>query len=191
MGNNFVLYLPRRNLPQNFYDPTVPFGSAWAIKPSPAQVGTVDEVSMSTARPSASVSHTKSTLSLSRGRFSVLSLALLAFGSLFASAQFAEAQSPAYNVFGGTTPAVPGNVYRLVGNGTATSSGDGGSAISAGLNQPTGVAFDSHGNLYIVEFIGQRVRMVTPQGIISTVAGNGTRGFSGDGGVVPRNQFAE
>ena len=71
--------------------------------------------------------------------------------------------------------------------GTAWSSGDSGDngpATSATLNYPVGLAFYSHGNLYISENGGNRIRMVaTGTGTITTVAGTGTGGFSGDSGV--------
>jgi sugar lactone lactonase YvrE len=74
-----------------------------------------------------------------------------------------------------------GIINTVAGNGTMTSSGDGGPATSAGFGSgPWGIAFDGAGNFYISE--GFRVRKVTPAGIISTVAGNGKEGFSGDGG---------
>jgi sugar lactone lactonase YvrE len=61
-------------------------------------------------------------------------------------------------------------------------SGDGGPATQAFLNRPFGVALDSAGNLYIGDSRNQRVRLVDGSGTIHTVAGNGTCGFSGDGG---------
>ena len=62
-------------------------------------------------------------------------------------------------------------------------SGDGGPATNAALRWPQGVALDAAGNLYIADRDNDRIRKVTAgSGIISTVAGNGTRGFSGDGG---------
>ena len=72
-----------------------------------------------------------------------------------------------------------GSLRVVAGNGIEAFSGDGGPATSASLYLPTKVAFDFHGNLYIVEL--DRIRKVTPQGTISTVAGRGQRGFSGDG----------
>src|SRR5207249_163334 len=54
--------------------------------------------------------------------------------------------------------------------------------VSASLALPTGVAFDASGNLYIADTLNNRVRKVDPAGIISTVAGNGTYAFGGDGG---------
>ena len=77
---------------------------------------------------------------------------------------------------------LPG-ISTVAGNGTAGSTGDGGAATSAELNGPTGVVLDSSGNYYIAEFSGNRVRKVTiATGIITTVAGTGTAGFTGDSG---------
>ncbi|SPF38768.1 NHL repeat containing protein [Candidatus Sulfopaludibacter sp. SbA4] len=78
---------------------------------------------------------------------------------------------------------VTGILTLVAGNGTAGSGGDGGPAAQASLNVPYGVALDAAGNLFIAESAGYRVRRVDAQtGIITTVAGNGTAGFSGDGG---------
>ena len=76
-----------------------------------------------------------------------------------------------------------GIISTIAGNGTAGYSGDGGAATSAELNYPSRVAADSSGNVYIADLYNNRVREVTPGGIISTVAGNGTAGYSGDGGA--------
>lgn len=73
-------------------------------------------------------------------------------------------------------------ITTVAGNGTQGFSGDGGPATSASLSGPVGVALDGAGNLYIADRINDRIRKVNPAGIISTVAGNGIRGFSGDGG---------
>ena len=73
-----------------------------------------------------------------------------------------------------------------VGAGTNSNSGYGGDgipAISSKLNLPTGVIFDAEGNLFIGDRSNNRVRKITTSGIISTIAGNGTGGFSGDGGL--------
>jgi hypothetical protein len=75
-----------------------------------------------------------------------------------------------------------GAVMVVAGNGTAGYAGDGGPAMSAQLNSPYGVAVDAAGNLYIADCYNNAIRRVTPGGIISTVAGNGSWGESGDGG---------
>lgn len=61
-------------------------------------------------------------------------------------------------------------------------SGDGGRAVGAGVAFPGGVAVDAAGNLYIAEINSQRIRKVDTAGIITTFAGNGSKGFTGDGG---------
>ncbi len=76
-----------------------------------------------------------------------------------------------------------GETIVFAGNGLLGSAGDGGQAIDATLNHPTGLAIDASGNLYIAETNGLRVRKVAPNGIITTVAGNGINGFAGDGGL--------
>ena len=75
-----------------------------------------------------------------------------------------------------------GTITTVAGTGTAGFSGDGGPAASAQLNDPRAVAVDDAGNVYIGEELGQRIRRVDPSGTISTIAGNGTAGFAGDGG---------
>jgi len=75
-----------------------------------------------------------------------------------------------------------GIITTVAGNGTWGFSGDGGPATDAMLDNPYGVALDSAGNLFIADRFNGRIRKVDPSGIITTVAGNGTRGFSGDSG---------
>lgn len=67
-------------------------------------------------------------------------------------------------------------------------SGDGGPATAARLNSPSQVAFGGDGDMYILDVLNARVRRVS-KGIITTVAGNGTRGFSGDGGPAVNAQL--
>jgi uncharacterized protein (TIGR03437 family) len=78
--------------------------------------------------------------------------------------------------------AANGTISTVAGNGTAGFGGDGAAAASAQLNLPFGVAVDASGNLYIAEFGDNRVRKVSANGNISTIAGNGVSGFSGDNG---------
>ena len=75
-----------------------------------------------------------------------------------------------------------GIITTVAGNGLPGFSGDGGPAIAAQLSDPAGLAVDGGGNLYIADSSNGRIRKVTPSGIITTVAGNGASGYSGDGG---------
>ena len=74
-------------------------------------------------------------------------------------------------------------ISTVAGSGSCCYGGDGGPATSALLEEPFGVAVDSSGNLYIGDSVNERVRKVSAAGVISTVAGNGLFGFSGDGGA--------
>ena len=75
-----------------------------------------------------------------------------------------------------------GTISTYAGTGTPGFAGDGGPATAAQLSFPQGVALDSAGNLYIADSNNNRIRKVTPGGTISTYAGTGLQGFSGDGG---------
>jgi uncharacterized protein (TIGR03437 family) len=77
---------------------------------------------------------------------------------------------------------VSGGVITTVAGGGSNGLGDGGPATSAQLGGPGGVAVDGSGNLYIADTDNNSVRKVSPDGTISTVAGNGTAGYTGDGG---------
>ncbi len=76
-----------------------------------------------------------------------------------------------------------GNIYTMAGTGVAGFSGDGGPATAAKLNGPTDVFEDAAGNFYIADRNNNRVRKINTAGIISTIAGTGTAGYSGDGGL--------
>lgn len=76
-----------------------------------------------------------------------------------------------------------GALTTVAGTGVAGSSGDGKAATLAQLFAPRGVAVDNAGNLYIADYSNQRIRMVSPNGIITTIAGTGRSGYSGDGGT--------
>jgi sugar lactone lactonase YvrE len=101
-----------------------------------------------------------------------IALAMDRFGNLYASD---------FNVIWKITPAGVASIVAgkqfCYGFG-----GDGGPATQACLFLPTGVAVDNSGNIYIADWLNQRVRKVDTTGTISTFAGNGQRGFAGDGG---------
>ncbi len=80
-------------------------------------------------------------------------------------------------------------ISTVAGDGTRGDGGDGDQATAAQLNSPHGVAVDGDGNLYIADSGSHRVRKVDADGDISTVAGDGTRGFSGDGGQATAAQL--
>lgn len=90
-----------------------------------------------------------------------------------------------------------GVITNVAGNGTYGISGDGGPATSAQIGVPDGLAVDGAGNLYLSDnyqddSIGverHRVRKISPDGIITTVAGNGGSGYSGDDGPAPEAQL--
>ena len=76
-----------------------------------------------------------------------------------------------------------GNIRTIAGTGGQGDSGDGGPAVEAEIFEPRGIASDSAGNLYFSDTGNNRVRRIDREtGVITTVAGNGPRGFSGDGG---------
>lgn len=88
-------------------------------------------------------------------------------------------------VLDGTAPALAaiGDISTIAGNGTGGFSGDGGAATSAKLWLPFDVTVDPLGNVYINDSENKRIRKVGTDGNISTFAGTGTSGYSGDGGA--------
>lgn len=84
-----------------------------------------------------------------------------------------------------------GSISTIAGNGLANFGGDNGAATSAQLSVPDGVAVDNAGNVYISDFLNNRVRMVSPAGVITTYAGNGLSGFSGDGGPATSAELSQ
>ena len=82
-----------------------------------------------------------------------------------------------------------GIITTVVGTGVPGFNGDGGPAASAELNEPQGLAVDAAGSLYIADHSNSRVRKVDPFGNITTVAGNGAPGYSGDGGLATSAQL--
>ena len=81
-------------------------------------------------------------------------------------------------------------IITTVAGGTYGFSGDGGPAIAAALTATNGIAADGAGNLYLSDSDNNRVRKVTPAGMITTIAGNGIAKFSGDGGPAPFAQLS-
>src|ERR1700693_488518 len=73
--------------------------------------------------------------------------------------------------------------FQVIAGPPDSFGGDGGPATLAWLFDPHGLAFDQQGNLYIADTRNNRIRKVAPDGVITTIAGNGANGFSGDGGA--------
>jgi len=90
-----------------------------------------------------------------------------------------------------TLTATVGDMYTIAGSGSATDSGDGGLATAAGIDGPSGLAFDASGNLLVMEYAGGGLRRINfSTGIISLAAGTeNTEGFAGDGGAATSAQF--
>jgi tetratricopeptide (TPR) repeat protein/sugar lactone lactonase YvrE len=88
--------------------------------------------------------------------------------------------------------AAPPNSYAITtiaGNGFPAFAGDGGPAVNASLNKPCAVAVDGEGQLYIADYRNNRIRKVSRDGVISTLAGTGAAGYSGDGGTATEAQL--
>ncbi len=83
-----------------------------------------------------------------------------------------------------------GRSANFVGVGQRASTGDNGPATAAAVNQPSGLALDGAGNLYIAELNGHRVRRVSTSGVITTYAGTGVAGYRGDGGFAVSAQVS-
>ena len=81
-------------------------------------------------------------------------------------------------------------ITTVAGNGEQTFSGDGGAATAAGIDSPNGVAVDAAGKIYIGDTHNQRVRVVDTSGAISTLAGNFSKAYAGDGGAAASASLA-
>jgi uncharacterized protein (TIGR03437 family) len=75
-----------------------------------------------------------------------------------------------------------GRITSAAGDGLRSFSGDGGPAALAQFDAPAGLAYDSKGNLFVADSQNNRIRKISPDGIVTTVAGNALPGFAGDGG---------
>jgi streptogramin lyase len=84
-----------------------------------------------------------------------------------------------------------GIVMTVAGSGKKGYSGDGGPAVAATFNEPYAVVLDPKGNLYVVDRLNAAIRKIDAEGIVTTVAGNGTKGSSGDGGLGVKAQLVE
>ena len=102
------------------------------------------------------------------------------------TAQGTPSQSPAVS----STVTLPPVINTLAGNGAASYSGDGGLATLAGLNTPYGVTVDSLGNIYVCDSHNSCIRRINHStGIITTIAGSATQGYSGDGGQATSSEL--
>src|SRR6478609_8428790 len=80
-------------------------------------------------------------------------------------------------------------INTFAGTGVQGFSGDGGAATAARISGPCSTAFDTQGNIYISDYLNKRIRKISPAGIISTYAGTGVQGYSGDGGPAVNAQI--
>ena len=85
--------------------------------------------------------------------------------------------------------ALDGSISTVAGTSSLSYQGDGGLATAAAIGNPAGIAFDAAGNLYFSDAFNHVVRRIDTSGVISTYAGNGQIGFSGDGGLATQAQF--
>jgi hypothetical protein len=86
--------------------------------------------------------------------------------------------------------AAPGDIFTFAGTGAAGFGGDGGPAASGTLQQPMAVAWLGDGSALVADFGNHRIRRISPSGQITTVAGTGTDGYSGDGGAATSAQLS-
>lgn len=150
------------------------FNSAWSQ--SFGQVGT--EVTMVEARQEM-ISWKESTITLYRGGAGVIFE-----GWTVSSHHYMNSADP-YTLYKGDGSILKNNakvITTIAGNGQPGSIGDGGPAIHAGLSAPGAVSVDNAGNVFIADSSNNRLRKIDRRGIITTIAGNGQPGYSGDGG---------
>ncbi|MCU1329779.1 MAG: repeat containing protein [Bryobacterales bacterium] len=82
-----------------------------------------------------------------------------------------------------------GKISTIAGNGLASFAGDGAAATEASITDVHGIAADGNGNVYIADTSSSRIRKVDSSGVITTYAGTGTRGFSGDSAAAKSAQL--
>jgi len=82
-----------------------------------------------------------------------------------------------------------GMIFTIAGNGQAGYDGDGGPAAAASFNNPSDVAIGPNGIIYVADTQNHAIRRIWPSGIVDTVAGDGNRGFGGDGGPAHQAQL--
>ena len=99
------------------------------------------------------------------------------------------APAPAGTAVSAADVASPLDITTVAGDSEVGFGGDGGPAVAAQINAPTGVAVDEQGNFFIADHDNHRIRRVAVDGTITTGAGNGTAGFSGDGGLATSAQL--
>ena len=118
------------------------------------------------------------------------SAALYASGGVFVDGSGNVFVADTYNCAIREVLAASGDIQTVAGNGTCGYSGDGAAATSAQLNYPSGVFVDNLGDIFIADTENSLVReVVAATGNIQTVAGNGTAGYTGDGGVATSAQL--
>ena len=83
-----------------------------------------------------------------------------------------------------------GIITTIAGNGLAGFAGDGGPATNASFSIPGGIAIDLSGNIYVADQYNNRVRKIDTFGVVTSIAGNGSAGFSGDGGAATAAQLS-
>ena len=81
-------------------------------------------------------------------------------------------------------------VFTFAGTGKLGAGGDGSAATEAQFFSPRRLALDGSGNLYVADTLNHRIRRIDAEGVITTIAGTGERGFGGDGGAATEAQFA-
>ncbi len=97
--------------------------------------------------------------------------------------------SNAIRVVKGNNDGSNGIITTFAGGAAAGFAGDGGPASGALFNNPQALAIDAAGNLYVADTFNFRIRKISTTGVITTVAGNGSYGFSGDGGAATKAQL--